>query len=140
MRRLLIALALLIAVPRLVSAQTHYCDAAQPTSGTAVVGQSVTLSVCSSNKDSTGNQITITGWALYDNTVRTGPLVFTQGTTSTVSGLQLYTYTFTVSAGGQHTYQVAAIDSFGEGTKSDPFVLQAGVVGSPVKPTNLTVK
>jgi len=117
---------------------THYCDIAHPVTGTGNLGQSVTLSVCTTNKDANGNQVTITGWALYDNGVRVAPLVFTQGTTSTVSGLQLYTYTFTLSASGLHTYQVASIDSFGEGTKSDPFALTVSATGVPVKPTNLS--
>lgn len=113
---------LLFAAP--VAAQTHPCDAAQPTSGTAVAGSSVTIAACSDSKDGNGNPTTITGWALYDNGARTTVNLTPSGPVSPVSGLTNYQAAMTAPATASvHTYQLASINMLGEGPKGNPFVL-----------------
>ncbi len=138
MKRFLFVCAVLL-VSSNVYAQ-HYCDTNPPTSGNGVAGTPWSWNVCYNNKDANGNPAVPVGWALYDNGTRTTP-VFAPGTTSPVSGLQLYTFTTTVpTAAGAHSVQVAAVTggvSGGEGAKSAPFVLTVALpatVGSqPVK-------
>ncbi len=140
-RRLILALAL-FAVPALAQAQTHPCDLATATSGTAIAGATVTLSACHSGLDANGNNETITGWALYDNAVRTTP-VLTAGTAVSTTGLKLYSVTMTAPAtAGVHSYQIAALDASGEGAKSTPpFVLTVSLPPTvPAAPSKLTVK
>lgn len=142
MRRLLATVFFLLCSSPLY-AQTHYCDAVQPTSGTAITGQPATLQVCSSLKDANGNPTTITGWAVYDNGTRTTPTL-TAGSVSPVSGKQVFSLTVTAPAVGVHTYQAAAINAGptgGEGVKSTPFVLTINPPPTvPAQPTNLTVQ
>lgn len=140
MKRLLCTLALLaLAAP--AAAQTHYCDAAQPTAGTAVAGAPITVEACADGKDANNNPTTLTGWALYDNGTRTQPS-FVKGTTSPVSGKSLYTLSTTAPATASvHTYQVAEINGSGEGPKGPPFVLTVNLPATvPTAPTNLTVQ
>lgn len=122
-------------------AQTHYCDQVQPTTGSAIAGSSVTLSVCSDNKDTNGNTTTITGGALYLNGARS-TVSLVPGSVSPTSGKQLFTASLVApSTKGNFTYEVALINAQSEGAKSTPFVLAVSLPASqPTAPTNLTVK
>lgn len=121
--RLAIFALVAICLPARVFAQANPCDTAAPTSGTAVTGQALTLTVCQSLKDANGNPATPTGFAVYDNGTRTTP-TFTAGAPSTVSGLTPYSTSITAAATASvHTYQVAAVNAQGESAKSTPFVL-----------------
>lgn len=139
MKRLLFTLAIL-AVPALLHAQPHYCDTTPPTSGTAVVGATLTVSACDSGKDSTGTvNITPTGWKLYDNGVGT-TIAMTKGTTSSVSGKTVYTGSYTVpTTPATHSLQTSALLGTTEGAKSGTFTLTS-VAAVPNAPTNLTVQ
>lgn len=135
----LVLFVLALAVP--AQAQTHPCDLPQPTAGTALAGASITFQACASPTDVNGNPANPTGWALYDNGVRTTP-AFVFGTQSPVSGLFLVTLAATAPAtAGVHTYQVAEINAVAEGAKSGPFALTVSLPpGAPAAPTKLIVK
>lgn len=136
----LIGLACLgLAVP--AAAQTHPCDLPQPTSGTAVAGAPITIQGCAGPMDVNGNPVNPTGFALYDNGVRTTP-AFVFGTQAPVSGFFVVTVAATApTTGGVHTYQLAEFNAVGEGAKSPPFVLTVSLPpGVPVAPTKLIVK
>lgn len=130
---------LLLATPAF--AQTHYCDATQPTSGTGVAGQTLTISECSDNKDTNGNATVITGGFLYDNGVKTA-ITLTPGSVSTVSGKQLYTATYTVPAtAGLRTLQTSFQNASGESAKGNSFALTVSLPPSvATAPSGLTVK
>ena len=124
MKRLLLLLAIVALFAAPAAAQTHPCDQAYPTSGTAVTGSTVTLSACSDGKDANGNQTPITGWALYDNGARSTVNLTASGPASTVSGLVNYSTTMTApGTASVHTYQLATLNAAGEGAKGNPFVL-----------------
>lgn len=131
-----LAILVLLAVP--AAAQTHPCDQAYPSSGTAVAGSTVTLAACADSKDTNGNPTTITGWALYDNAARTTVTLTASGPASPISGLTNYQTSMTApAAAGVHTYQLAEINSISEGPKGNPFVLTVTlpltVPSAPVK-------
>jgi hypothetical protein len=136
----------LLAMPAMAHAQTNYCDTLPQNFGTAVAGSAATIHLCDSLLDTNGNLTTISGWALYTQ-IGTGPVVrttptFTQGTKSAVTGLWDFSSPITVpTTPGVTTYQVAAINTFGEGAKSAPFALTVTLPATvPAAPTNVTVK
>ncbi len=139
MRRLTFTL-LFLALPALVQAQTHYCDTAQPTTGTSVVGATLTVSACHDGKDSTGTvAVAPTSWKLYDNNVGS-TITMTKGTTSAVSGKAVYTGTYLVpTVPGTHSLQATALSGTAEGAKSPTFTLTS-VAAVPSAPTSLTAQ
>ena len=138
MRRLLCAL-FFLALSTPLYAQTHYCDVPQPTSLTAASGAPITLGFCHDGKDVNGNPGQPSGFALYDNGLRTTP-VFLKGTTSSTSGKTVYTYATTVpTATGLHTLQTAWLSGTVEGAKSNPFALTV-VAPALTAPTNLSAQ
>lgn len=135
---------LMLLCPRLVTAQTHYCDTTPPTAGAAIPGQVLAISTCIGPNDTNGVPFTVTGWALYDNGVRT-LVTLVKGTTSTVSNRTVWAGTYTVPAvTGVRTLQTAAIASAlptPEGAKSIPFVLTVSLPpGAPPAPTHLSLQ
>lgn len=138
MRRLLATLLFLLCSSPLY-AQTHYCDQAQPTTGTAIVGASVTVRHCNDGKDSTGTvPVTPTAFRVYvDGTG--AAITMTKGTTSATSGKSDYTGTITAPAAGVHTIQTTAVAGTAEGAKSNTFTLTT-TAAVPSAPTNLTAQ
>lgn len=142
MTKLTVILAACLLCSGTAFAQTHPCDVVgAPTSGSVVPSTPVVLTVCSDNKDANGTAQPVTGWALYDNAVRSVQ-TFVAGTTSPVSGKTVYTFNFVApSTAGVRTYQVAALAGAVEGGKSLPFVLTVALAaGPPSVPTQLQVK
>lgn len=137
-RFLLIAVFLLL--PCAAQAQTHYCDTPQPTTATAVVGSTLTISHCNDGRDATGTApVSPTSFKLYDN--GTGAVItMMSGTTSTVSGKTVYTGNYIVPATvGAHAIQTTALVGVAESAKSNTFTVTA-VAAIPSAPTNLSGK
>lgn len=141
MKKFLFLIAFLF-IAQLVSAQTHPCDVTPPTSGTGVAGQPMILGHCHVGTDTNNNPIT--GFAVYDNTVRTLVAIssWVKSATANAQGRFYYTYLTTVPAtGGLHTFQTAAMSGTAESVKSNPFALTVSLPQTaPVAPTNLRVE
>ena len=139
MKRFVFALAFLL-LGSSVYAQAHYCDTTQATSGTAIVGATLTVSACNDGKDSTGTVPDVpTSWKLYDNNIGV-PIPMTKGTTSAVSGKTVYTGSYIVPPSpGIHALQTTALNGTAESAKSPTFTV-TGVAAVPSAPTNLTVQ
>lgn len=129
---LLLLILVLILFSSTVKAQTHYCDTTPPSAGNGTVGVSSTVNVCAGPNDTNGNPVTITSWTLYDGAVG-APITMTKGTTSTVSGLTIYTGTYTPTTTGTHNLSITSTGNGKESVKSNPFVLT--VVLPPAAPT-----
>lgn len=129
---ILLAVSLMVWLPSIVGAQTHYCDTAVVTSGTGTAGQTMELKFCHPLLDSNNQPTTLTGFAFYDNGVRR-VINLTQGTKSAISGLWEFTGSYVVpNQAGLHTLELAAINAIGEGPKAGPFALT--VSGTPASP------
>ncbi len=138
MRRLLLCL-IILALPAIAQAQTHYCDTTPPAAGTFVAGAIVAIQTCNDGKDSTGTvTVAPTAWKLYDNATAV-TIAMTKGTTSAVSGRTVYSGNYTAPATpGVHTLQATAlVGASVEGPKSNVFTLTV-VAAVPSAPTNLS--
>lgn len=128
MRRLLFSVVLITAMvltglwtPTRVGAQSHPCDLVQPTSGTGVAGQVLSLHACHPGVDTNGNPIT--GWAIYDNGVRQ-VLALTKGTTQALNGQFDYSGPYTVPAtAGLHQIEYVVLWGALESPRGGPFAL-----------------
>jgi hypothetical protein len=140
-KRILLTLAFL-ALPALVSAQTHPCDVLNPpTSGTFVAGAVQQFQVCWSELDTNGNAAIATGELVVDNGTPS-PITLTRGTASPVSGLVVYTGNYTIPATkGGHTLNLTVVTKDGSATTATPFVLTVTLPSSaPVPPVKLTIR
>lgn len=142
--KLLVVAVGLLLLPVAAQAQTHYCDQAPVTTGTATAGQVMTIRVCHSEKDTNGNPTMLTGWAVYVDALPRAVVVLTPtGTVSPVSGKREYTGTTVAPASaGPHSYQVAPINAVGEdGKTTPPFVLTVSLPQTvPAAGSNLSLQ
>jgi hypothetical protein len=134
MRRILFCFVLLL-VPAAAQAQ-HYCDTTPATTGSAVQGASMTVSLCLDAPSTAA----VTSFNLYDNSATAVPITMTKGTTSPVSNKTLFTGAYTAPQTlGVRTIQTSALNGAVEGAKSPAFTLTVTAF-IPNAPTNLTVK
>jgi hypothetical protein len=131
MKRLILTAAILLSATR-VFAQTAPCDAVAATSGSIVAGQPMTILACLADPPPSSP---ITGWALYDGTVRTPITMVADTVVSTLGNGRQYSATLTApSAVAVHTITLAAINATGEGLASSPFALTVLPVPPPPVP------
>lgn len=141
MRRFLFTLAACVLSASSLFAQTAPCDLPAVTAGTVIAGQPMTVLACHTEKDANGTPITITGWALYDGTVRMTPAMVPDTVVSPTNGRQFSVVMTAPSTASVHTYTLAVLTAVGEGPKSAPFVLTVNLAPAlAVAPTKLIVR
>jgi len=115
--------------PFAVTAQTHACDGAAPTTGTVPAGIS-TRSWCWNGLDVNGNPTVITSWtATVDGTrVLLGNVVV--GATANAQGRRLYSAPMTLTA-GTRVVRVAGTNAIGEAVFSQSYTMTVTPVLGP---------
>lgn len=139
MIRMSLLISAIVLMASAVSAQTHPCDLVAPTSGTAVAGQTRTLSVCHSGLDTNGNAID--GTKVYDNGVGSA-ITLTKSATANAAGFYEFTAPYVVpSVAGVHTLAATFISGTFESPTSSPFVLTVSLPRTaPVAGTKTQVR
>lgn len=137
MKRILLTLAALVLSATSLFAQTFPCDAPAPNAATFAPGGTQTFLACLPDQPTA-----LSGWAIYDGTVRMPVTMVADTVVSPTNGRQYSTSMAAPTSPGVHTYTIAAINSAGvEGPKSVPFVLTVSLpVAVPPAPTKFQLR